>query len=79
MWQETKHYNIVKENALIEDFKLLTIPSSYKMPQIDFNSTYHKFKKETSKYSKIISVHSLNNFLRRELFDDCKLLTSPFL
>ena len=49
------------------------------MPLIDFSSTNQKFKKETSKYSKIISFHSLNIFLRRELFDDCNLLTSLFL
>jgi len=65
--------------AFPEGIKILTFPSSYMMPQIDHNSSNQKFKKEISKYSKTISVHSLNNFLRRELLDDCKLLTSPFL
>ena len=77
--EETNHYKILTKDASIEDFKLLTVTSSCRMPLIDFNFNYQKFKKEISKYSKIISVSTLNNFFRRKIFEDCNLLTSPFL
>jgi len=79
IWDEIKKLKIVKKDASLNDFKILRVASSFKVPTKGFTENYDLIQNELNNFSNKLSTHSLKLFFRRELYEESKQLTKPFL
>ena len=79
IWDEIKKLRIVQKNASLNDFKILRVASSFKVPTKGFTENYDLIQNILNNFSNKISTHSLKLFFRRELYEESKELTKPFL
>ncbi len=79
IWNEVKEINIIDSSAKLIDYKLIAIPSSFKVPMLGFSKTYEKVIDQINPLRNRVSLHSPKLFFRRELYQECLELTSHFV
>ena len=79
IWNEVKDIKIIDSTAKLIDYKLIPIPSSFKVPMLGFSDTYEKVMDQILPLRNKISLHSPKLFFRRELYQECLELTSNFV
>jgi len=79
IWSEVKDIKIIDSTAKLIDYKLIPIPSSFKVPMLGFSGIYEKVMDQILPLRNKISLHSPKLFFRRELYQECLELTSNFL
>ena len=78
IWNEVKNLKIVSKNAELHNYKLIKVEKSFQVPLKGFSEKYEVVVKQLEHFKKLISVHSLKLFFRRELYQESKELTRVF-